>query len=317
MVICYKIDSFFHSMMYFLAALARLVFLIFSGFCHFSAFSSISQRSSQRDATASLFSLAIGLSFGERYGGARMLKKIFLAPGYYFLRKFSKKRKKFRHVSSSFEAKPAFRLSLLFWLVIGFIVAVSYAAFSGGADEPKVASPDNAIAPYPSALPGAETEPEYAPPPPSMAESARLNPPVQAGQASTGSDSGGGAAPTEPRTSVQSSAAAGAQGAPPPLVVPPELMSAGDGSSALKTEEVWLVIVSSSPKADRDKVEADQARHRRRGVNLEIMDTDAYPLLKSGMWTLALGPYYSRVEAENAAKELQPKVKETMVRRGL
>jgi hypothetical protein len=244
-----------------------------------------------------------------------MLKKIFLAPGYYFLRKFSKKRKKFRYVSSSYEAGPALRISSLFWLALVFIGAVSYASFSGdGSETLEAAAPGNAIAPYPSALPDRPQAPEYAPPPPSMAESARLSPPAPP-PGSEGADNAGSA--SEPLTSVQSSAAAGAQGAPAPLVVPPELRGSGELTVAVNAPEVWLVIVSSSPKADRDKVEADQARHKRRGLNLEIMDTDAYPLLKSGMWTLALGPYYSRTEAEAAAREIQPKVKETMVRRGL
>jgi hypothetical protein len=52
-------------------------------------------------------------------------------------------------------------------------------------------------------------------------------------------------------------------------------------------------------------------------VELSIMDTDAYPRLKSGLWALALGPYDSKREAEAAAAGIRPKVRDLMVRRGL
>jgi hypothetical protein len=77
------------------------------------------------------------------------------------------------------------------------------------------------------------------------------------------------------------------------------------------------VIVTSSPKAARKEVEAERDRFRRRGVDLEIFDTDAYPLLKSDMWTLALGPFDSKTEADAKAAEIGSKVRGVMVRRGL
>jgi hypothetical protein len=81
--------------------------------------------------------------------------------------------------------------------------------------------------------------------------------------------------------------------------------------------QVWLVIVESIPKSARTEAERSLARHKRRGLELELLDTDAYPLLKSGMWTLAMGPFDTKVEADAAAAVLKPKVRDLMVRRGL
>ena len=50
---------------------------------------------------------------------------------------------------------------------------------------------------------------------------------------------------------------------------------------------------------------------------MELLDTDAYPMLKSGMWTLAMGPFDTKAEADLAAAELKPKVRDLMVRRGI
>jgi hypothetical protein len=83
------------------------------------------------------------------------------------------------------------------------------------------------------------------------------------------------------------------------------------------TAEAWLVIVESIPKNKRIEAEQSLARHTKRGLNLEIVDTDAYPRLKGGMWTLAAGPFDSQQEALVAAAEIKPKVKDLMVRRGL
>jgi hypothetical protein len=248
-----------------------------------------------------------------------MLKDIFLAPGYFFYRKFSKKRKKFRYVSKNFEIGSAVRISLLFWLALIFIVTLAYASLSGDSKSTKeLASPGSAVAPYPSALPPDELQAEVSPPPQSMAESARITgevaPPLSS---ETVQNPSGGTSVSAPSNTINTSTnpvTLPSSSSPTPLVVPPELRTTGE---ILRAPEAWLVIVASSPKSDRDKVEADRDRHKRRGLELEIFDTDAYPLLKSGMWTLALGPFDTRAEAEATAKAIQSKVKETMVRRGL
>ncbi|MDR2455499.1 MAG: SPOR domain-containing protein, partial [Deltaproteobacteria bacterium] len=59
------------------------------------------------------------------------------------------------------------------------------------------------------------------------------------------------------------------------------------------------------------------ARHKRKGLDLELLDTDAYPMLKGGMWTLAMGPFDTKLDADKAAADLKPKVRDLMVRRGL
>jgi hypothetical protein len=79
----------------------------------------------------------------------------------------------------------------------------------------------------------------------------------------------------------------------------------------------WLVIVESIPKSARQEAEQALTRHKKRGVELELFDTDAYPLLKSGMWTLAKGPFETKAEAEAAAALIKSKVKDFMIRRGL
>jgi hypothetical protein len=84
-----------------------------------------------------------------------------------------------------------------------------------------------------------------------------------------------------------------------------------------KPPEAWLVIVESIPKTARQEAERSLARHKKKGVALDLLDTDAYPKLKSGLWALAMGPYDSKKEAETAAATLKPKVKGLMVRRGL
>ncbi|MDR2339473.1 MAG: SPOR domain-containing protein [Deltaproteobacteria bacterium] len=98
-------------------------------------------------------------------------------------------------------------------------------------------------------------------------------------------------------------------------MVPEELRLAEDATTPLP--EAWLVIVESVPKSARDKAEASLARQRRKGLDLVLVDTDAYPRLKSGMWALSMGPFDTKAEAEAAAANLKPKVRDLMVRRGL
>jgi hypothetical protein len=121
--------------------------------------------------------------------------------------------------------------------------------------------------------------------------------------------------------------------APPeaPAVQPAEAAAAPEGAGAglsarldpppaeeaALTDQIWLVIVESIPKSARTEAERSLARHKRRGLELELLDTDAYPMLKSGMWTLAMGPFDTKVQAEAAAAEIKPKVRDLMVRRGL
>jgi hypothetical protein len=229
-------------------------------------------------------------------------------------------------VAKTYDKGPVIRLSLLFWLLTTLVVTVGYTSLSGASeDNRELAVPTAAVAPFPSALPGSSAA--IVPAPQSMAEAARVDgnqlpaaqpatqtvEPVQASQTTEGSQTGGSSA----QTSVQASTSGGQPGTPTPLVVPLELQGTGQGPIAAQQPEVWLVIVTTSPKSKRELVEQEQRSYKRRGVNLDILDTDAYPRLKSGMWSLALGPFDSKADAEAAALRIQPNVKETRVLRGL
>jgi hypothetical protein len=259
-----------------------------------------------------------------------MLRRLFLAPGSWLYRRFSKKRKKFRFVSKTHEKGPVLRLSLLFWLCASVAALVCYGATSGGEAGPASGLPEAAVAPFPSALAAearADAEVEPVPPAdpprqPSMAESAQMASAV------------GAAEPQAPAAgSVDPAAGAAAQGgaplpggpgrldgpapaAPATISVPRELVTPA-GAPGQRLPEAWLVIVESIPKSKREEAEQAQARQKRKGVDLSIMDTDAYPRLKSGLWALALGPYDSKREADAAAAAIKPKVRDLMVRRGL
>jgi hypothetical protein len=81
--------------------------------------------------------------------------------------------------------------------------------------------------------------------------------------------------------------------------------------------ERWLVILHTIPKSARDEAERRQNQYRDRGLQVEIMDTDAFPRLVGGSWIIAQGPFDSRaqaLEAANTAKEFNSNL---MVRRAL
>ncbi|MDR2366855.1 MAG: SPOR domain-containing protein [Deltaproteobacteria bacterium] len=122
-----------------------------------------------------------------------------------------------------------------------------------------------------------------------------------------------GAAPEQAQAQAvgQPTALAGAGGAV--TSIPSGVSQVTDKIAA----EAWLVIVESIPKSKRTEAERSLARHKKRGLSLEIVDTDAYPRLKAGMWTLASGPYDTEKEAKAAAAIIKPKVRDLMIRRGL
>jgi hypothetical protein len=219
-----------------------------------------------------------------------MLKDMFLAPGRYICRKFSRSRKKSRYQSRTLHKGPVVPISIFAWLLA---VGVAYGLVVW------LGSP-----PIPRDLLEAQNS---APPP--AATTAASQP--QAGAAAstapqTTTTASGNLTASAPNNSTEAAGSSLVQSVSPPAVtenVPPP--------------EVWLVIVESIPKKSRTEAEQSQARHKKRGVDLELLDTDAYPLLKSGMWTLAMGPFDTKLEAEAAALEIKPKVRDLMVRRGL
>ncbi|MDR1080916.1 MAG: SPOR domain-containing protein [Deltaproteobacteria bacterium] len=259
-----------------------------------------------------------------------MLRKLFLAPGTWLYRRFSKKRKKFRFVSKTHEKGPVLRLSLLFWLCASVAGLVCYGAVSGERGAPATGLPEAAVAPFPSALAAearADAEPEPASPadpprPPSMAESAQMA--AAGGAPETQAPAAGSRDPAAQAPAQGGAQQSGGPGrldgpspaAPAAITVPRELVTPA-GAPGQRLPEAWLVIVESIPKSKREEAEQAQARQKRKGVDLSIMDTDAYPRLKSGLWALALGPFDSKREADAAAAAIKPKVRDLMVRRGL
>ncbi|MDR1166715.1 MAG: SPOR domain-containing protein [Deltaproteobacteria bacterium] len=229
-----------------------------------------------------------------------MLRALFLAPGRLLHRRFSQKRRKFRYLAHSAEAGPVLSLSLLFWAAFLVVAGITYANLGGdGATPPMEAALVPAAPPAPVAVPDGAPIAESAPAAPevvtapSMAQSAALLPPDAA--------------------ALENAAGFSAE----PLIVPSELRLTPDAAAMAETPEVWLVIVESIPKSARDKAEEALTRQKRKGIDLSLIDTDAYPRLKNGMWALALGPYESKAEADLAAAEIKPKVRDLMVRRGL
>jgi cytoskeletal protein RodZ len=81
--------------------------------------------------------------------------------------------------------------------------------------------------------------------------------------------------------------------------------------------EAWLVILESIPKSARPQAERALEKQKKKGLNVELFDTDAYPRLKSGLWALGVGPFDTKKEALEASEALKPKFKGLMVRRGL
>jgi hypothetical protein len=216
-----------------------------------------------------------------------MIVDLFMAPGRFICRSFSKGRKRSRYYSTVAEQGPAVLLSILSWV---FVAALAVGLVL------KFASPPipRDYEPEPTSPPAAAGVLQTPAAPP--ASSASADNPPQAAEAAIGR----AVQPTS--TSIATSAAE-----------PP----AAEVVAAPLAAEVWLVIVESVPKSARTEAERSQARHKRRGVELDLADTDAYPLLKGGMWTLVKGPFDTKAEAEAAARELKPKVKDLMVRRGL
>ncbi|MDR2354408.1 MAG: SPOR domain-containing protein [Deltaproteobacteria bacterium] len=226
-----------------------------------------------------------------------MLQDIFLAPGRFLNHTFSKKRKKFRYVARSHEAGKILSLSVLAWLCIIFLACVAKAGFSTG-PEPITAS----------LVPPTILQPEEVPPPP-LSQAPSVEPALPVPQLPNMAQSAALNQPLPSGTSTQTS--------PDLVVVPRELLPRPDSPPLEPPPEAWLVIIESIPKSARTKAEESQSRQRKKGLEVELVDTDAYPRLKSGMWALALGPFETKAQADLAAQRIKPKVKEFMVRRGL
>jgi uncharacterized SAM-binding protein YcdF (DUF218 family) len=214
-----------------------------------------------------------------------MLIDFLLAPGRYLCRLIKKPRHKVRFQARISDGGPVIPVSIICWAALFGLAVLLVRQF---------ASP---LLPTPAAAPAAG---QAAPAAPAAQPAAPAPEPGQPRMAPSAEASGAGG-------SVQAAGAGLSRTLEPPEAAPP----------AAPANQVWLVIVESIPKSAREEAERSQARHRRRGVELELLDTDAYPLLRSGLWTLAMGPVDTKGEADAAAAEIRPKVRDLMVRRGL
>jgi cytoskeletal protein RodZ len=210
-----------------------------------------------------------------------MLKDFLLSPGRYLCRKFTSGKKKVRFASKQAIRGPVVPVSIVCWLAVAALAV--WAVF-------RFASP-----PIPN-----------------------YNNPATQTETTASNEAGAAAGPTAVATSATpGEAAPGGTSTTNPVQTTEPIVEQSLTPNEVVGGEVWLVIVESIPKNKRTEAEQSQARHKRRGLTLELFDTDAYPLLKGGMWTLASGPYESRKEAEAAAVAIKPKVRDLMIRRGL
>ena len=124
-------------------------------------------------------------------------------------------------------------------------------------------------------------------------------------------------------------------GGPPPLPVGQSNTSAGGSLATIPNNpapsppgevrssqstvetEMWLVILHSIPKSARAEAERRQSQYISRGLNVEILDTDAFPKLKPGNWIIAQGPFDDRASALAAANKAKAFNDGLMVRRGM
>jgi len=116
-------------------------------------------------------------------------------------------------------------------------------------------------------------------------------------------------APPEPGESTVGGTLAG----PEPIAAAP----AGQTAPAALETEMWLVILHSIPKTARAEAERRQAGYKTRGLEVDILDTNAFPKLPANYWVIALGPFDSRAEALTAADRAKAFNSGLMIRRGL
>jgi hypothetical protein len=101
-----------------------------------------------------------------------------------------------------------------------------------------------------------------------------------------------------------------------PTTAGPESLASGSQAAATETE-MWLVILHSIPKTARPEAERRQAGYKTRGLEVDILDTSAFPRLPPNFWVIALGPFDTRAEALAAADQAKAFNSGLMVRRGL
>lgn len=210
-----------------------------------------------------------------------MIKALFLAPGRLVSKLFSKdKRRQYRSVRQRQAGGPGVGLlSLLVWLLLlgGLIVLADKSGF--------------------------------------LTEALDMGVEAVSGASDNSADEDQGP------SALADGAKAALSGPPPALAQPAEtaesVESAAVVGESLQRSELWLVILDTIPKSARDEAERLQIRYRNRGLEVEIMDTDNFPLLLSGYWIIAQGPFDSRADALAAGNIAGTYKSDLIVRRGL
>lgn len=125
--------------------------------------------------------------------------------------------------------------------------------------------------------------------------------------------------PAAPVTSGSATGGLSAEGQStslPSTVTGGEAPAGGVNTPVIEVEQ-WLVILHTIPKSSRDEAERRRAQYRNKGLEVDILDTDAFHRLRKGNWIIALGPFEDRAEAFAAADRAKQFNSGLMVRRGL
>lgn len=219
-----------------------------------------------------------------------MLKKLFLAPGRMLLNILSAgRRKKYRstrnHPGIGF---GMILLSLLCWVVIagGVLYAVDKAgllkqALDVGVEVTGVNAGDNQE-------PGADATAEETD-----------NQPTASGSLM----SGAGDDSALPQGGQNTSGSGG------PAIA--------ENQQQGEVAEMWLVILHSIPKSSRDEADRLRKQYNSKGLAVDVLDSDAFPRLKRGLWLVAIGPFDDKASATEAANKATKFNAQLMVRKGL
>lgn len=223
-----------------------------------------------------------------------MLKDLFLTPGRLLTRIFAKEKKRsYRSARSRpTESLATIALSVVCWLALAGCVfySIDKAGFLKQALDVGLEVATN----------GGEEVADPSTPPP-VNDSGQSSGSVT-GSLNTNTNSGG-----------QAPAPSATEGSRPPQ----------QSSQPAVGTEMWLVILHSIPKTDEGRREADrrQSQYIGRGLRVDVLDTDAFPLLRGSKgeswWIVALGPFDTKDAALAASDKARAFNSGLRVRRGL
>ena len=219
--------------------------------------------------------------------------KLFCIPGRLLAKLFSKeKRRAYRSVRSKPVYGPGIILvSLVGWLALagGVLFAVDKAGLLKQALDVGVEvtqGGDEGTGTPPPIEPEAESGP---------------------GQTTTGSATGGLSAEGQSTAGLPQATPGGGSD-----------QAGGANNTPVAATEQWLVILHSIPKSARDEAERRKVRYRNQGLEVDVLDSGAFPLITNGSWWIvALGPFDDKDKALAAANKARQFNSQLMVRRGM